>query len=58
MPFKHLKEKLFGEVNYTVHTCGYIILFESVTTVQLNHFESTAAAKLNLATSLPCHYFS
>lgn len=38
--------------------CGYIISFESVTTAQLNHYESTVAAKLKLLTSLPCDYFS
>lgn len=37
--------------------CGYVIPFESVTTAQFNHYESTAAAKLKLVPSLPCDYF-
>lgn len=35
--------------------CGYIIPFESVTTAQLNHYESAAVAKLKLMiTSVKC----
>lgn len=37
--------------------CGYIISFQSVTTAQLNPYES-AAAKLKLVTLLPCDCFS
>lgn len=37
--------------------CGYIISLESVTTAQLNHYESTAAAKLKFIPLLPRDYF-
>jgi len=53
-----MKRNSFEKLIILYIYCGYVISFESVTTAELGRYESTAAAKLKLVTSLPCDYCS